>query len=64
MRGSPFIKPFEARIKVWEERLLKIQDTLDEWLKVSLKGWVWPQIVGVASDVECGLSQTLRHNIP
>ena len=34
MQGSPFIKPFEARIKSWEERLLKMQDTIDKWLKV------------------------------
>ena len=34
MRDSPFIKPFEARIKEWLERLLNIRDAIDEWLKV------------------------------
>lgn len=34
MRGSPYVKPFEAEIRTWEEKLLSMQDILDAWIKV------------------------------
>lgn len=33
MRTSPYIRPFEERVKGWEAKLNKTQDILDEWLR-------------------------------
>lgn len=37
MRGSPFIKPFEAEMQQWEDKLVSMQDIVEQILIVSFK---------------------------
>ncbi|KAM3963287.1 dynein heavy chain at 62B [Aphomia sociella] len=40
MRGSAFVKPFEAQVRGWYDKIIRVNATIDEWGKVQSQ-WLY-----------------------
>ncbi|KAH9628460.1 hypothetical protein HF086_005913 [Spodoptera exigua] len=50
MRGSPYVKAFEADMVGWEEKLISMQDILDQWLTCQAT-WMYLEPIFSSEDI-------------
>ncbi|KAL4710830.1 hypothetical protein ACJJTC_016114 [Scirpophaga incertulas] len=50
MRGSPYVRPFEAEMAAWEEKLVSMQDILDQWLQCQAT-WMYLEPIFSSEDI-------------
>ncbi|XP_015588713.1 dynein heavy chain 3, axonemal [Cephus cinctus] len=50
MRGSPFVKAFEYEMQSWEEKLIMMQDIIDQWLTCQAT-WMYLEPIFSSEDI-------------
>ncbi|XP_008197222.2 dynein axonemal heavy chain 3 [Tribolium castaneum] len=50
MRGSPYVKPFEAEMQAWEQKLISMQDILEAWLMCQ-STWMYLEPIFSSEDI-------------
>jgi dynein heavy chain, axonemal len=59
MKANPFIKPFENEIKIWEDKVVLIQNIIDEWLKVQ-QNWMYLDPIFASEDINLQMPEEGR----
>ncbi|GBP85182.1 Dynein heavy chain 3, axonemal [Eumeta japonica] len=50
MRGSPYVKAFEAEMAGWEDKLITMQDSIDQWLQCQAT-WMYLEPIFSSEDI-------------
>lgn len=56
MRGSVFVKPYEAQVKAWYEKITRINKTIEEWGKVQ-SNWLYLLPIFSSKDIVAQMPQ-------